>query len=171
MTGLEVTAISEVTIITSWQSAFNQLLSFKPSQITLHLIPPNRDLARPRVINNSGGEPEAPVHGQSWVMVVLTLDQLKRAWTGIVTMLGMTSMYLYQRSHDVTTVTSKHEPFSQCWYNVGQASKTMGQHYANIGWTARVCWDSPENMMHWPNAGAMLVPTIKQNCFMSFPGK
>ena len=35
---------------------------------------------------------------------------------------------------------SKHETFTQCWLNVGPASKTVDQHWASIGWTSRVCW-------------------------------
>ena len=33
---------------------------------------------------------------------------------------------------------SKHETFNQCWLSVGPASKTMGQHLANIDSTSRV---------------------------------
>ena len=28
----------------------------------------------------------------------------------------------------------------QCCFNVGPASKTVGQHWNNIGWIPRVCW-------------------------------
>ena len=40
-----------------------------------------------------------------------------------------------------TTKSSKHRTFSQCWYTVGLSSTTLGQHYTNIGWTSRVCWE------------------------------
>ena len=31
--------------------------------------------------------------------------------------------------------------FTQCWYNAGPASHTVGQHCTGIGWMFRVCWD------------------------------
>ena len=37
-----------------------------------------------------------------------------------------------------SALPNKHETLNQCWLNVGPASKTMGQHSANIG--SRVCW-------------------------------
>ena len=37
-------------------------------------------------------------------------------------------------------VSSKHEMFTQCWFNVGPASQTVGQHWANIRWTSLVRW-------------------------------
>ena len=36
----------------------------------------------------------------------------------------------------------KHGAFTQCCFNVGPASKTMGQHWNSIGWRSRVCWDT-----------------------------
>ena len=36
---------------------------------------------------------------------------------------------------------SKHETFTQCWYNVGPSSTTLAQHCTNIGSTSCVCWD------------------------------
>ena len=40
---------------------------------------------------------------------------------------------------------SKHETFNHSGYNVGPASKTMGQHCTNNGWTSRICWDCAKN--------------------------
>ena len=37
-------------------------------------------------------------------------------------------------------IPSKHEAFTQCCFNVGPASKTVGQHWNSIGWMPRVCW-------------------------------
>ena len=33
---------------------------------------------------------------------------------------------------------SKHGTLTQCWFDVGLASQTMGQHQTNFGWTSRV---------------------------------
>ena len=34
----------------------------------------------------------------------------------------------------------KHGVFTQCCFNVGPASKTLGQHWNSIGWMPRDCW-------------------------------
>ena len=34
----------------------------------------------------------------------------------------------------------KHEAFTQCYFNVGPESKTMGQHWNSTGWMSRACW-------------------------------
>ena len=50
--------------------------------------------------------------------------------------------------------SSKHEALAQCWGNVGPASKTMDQHYPNLGPTSRVCW--AVNNRRSPNVVLML---------------
>ena len=37
-------------------------------------------------------------------------------------------------------LSSKHETFTQCWFNVGPPSATLDQLWTNIRWTSRVCW-------------------------------
>ena len=39
-----------------------------------------------------------------------------------------------------TARPSKHETFSQCWFDVGPSSSTLAQHCTNIGWTSHVSW-------------------------------
>ena len=36
---------------------------------------------------------------------------------------------------------SKHDTLNHCWFDVGPASATLGQHQTNIGSTYRVHWD------------------------------
>ena len=39
-------------------------------------------------------------------------------------------------------IPSKHETLTQCCFDVGPTSKTVGQHQSNIGSMSRVCWVS-----------------------------
>ena len=42
--------------------------------------------------------------------------------------------------HIDVRVPSKRGIFAQCCFNVGPATKTVGQHWNNIGWMIRACW-------------------------------
>ena len=46
-------------------------------------------------------------------------------------------------THQYSTIgqSSKHGSFTQCCFNVGPASKTVGQHWNSIGSMPRVCWE------------------------------
>ena len=56
---------------------------------------------------------------------------------------------------------SKHEPFIQCCFNVGPASKTADQHWNCIGWMPRLCWGVPDAQLHWGDYSA--------TCTWTFP--
>ena len=45
--------------------------------------------------------------------------------------------------------SSKHEKFTHCWYKVGPASQTVGQHCTNNGQTSRVCWGLELGACQW----------------------
>ena len=51
------------------------------------------------------------------------------------------------------TDPGNHETFPRCWFNVGPPSTTSGQHWTNIGWTSRVCWDdlASAHIMFYPS--------------------
>ena len=53
---------------------------------------------------------------------------------------------------------SKHESLAQCWINVDSLSKTMDQHWSNIGPTSRVRWVCP--WQWWPSGRYFHVPGI-----------
>ena len=72
---------------------------------------------------------------------------------------------VYELVPGVTSLApSKHETFTQCWFNVGPPSATLSQHWANIGWTSRVslagCWMLAQPSKHetpaqwWFKAGS-----------------
>ena len=37
-------------------------------------------------------------------------------------------------------IPSKHDALNQCWFDDGPASQMVGQHWASIGSSFRVCW-------------------------------
>ena len=43
----------------------------------------------------------------------------------------------------------KPQTLSQCWYNVGPASETVGQHCTNIGWTYRFAGSPNVRLIMW----------------------
>ena len=49
-----------------------------------------------------------------------------------------TDIFIYVTS--INKVRSKHGTFTQCCFNVGPTSKTVGQHWNSLGWMPRVCW-------------------------------
>ena len=54
--------------------------------------------------------------------------------------------------HELSRGTSsKPETLNQCWFNVGPASKTVGQHQTNIGSTSNACcrYDKLSNVVQW----------------------
>ena len=56
---------------------------------------------------------------------------------------------------------SKHETFTECRFNVGPASKTVGQHWNEVGWTSRVCRDFTLNVHYQrPKTPQVLVSHI-----------
>ena len=44
---------------------------------------------------------------------------------------------------------SKHETFTQCCFHVWPASKTVAQHWNDIGWTSRVWWEQLTHSPTW----------------------
>ena len=62
---------------------------------------------------------------------------------------------------------SKHETFAQCCFNVGPATKTMDQHWNNIRWMPRVCWDNKRVLflqIHFKCASFELTQATQNNC-------
>ena len=61
---------------------------------------------------------------------------------------------------------SKQSAFTQCCFNVGPALKTVAQHWNNIGWMSRVCWDiffslyTQGHKRDWRMCTAMRYPSI-----------
>ena len=39
-------------------------------------------------------------------------------------------------------IPSKHRKFTQCWFDVGPASETLGQQQTSIGYASCLCWGS-----------------------------
>ena len=58
---------------------------------------------------------------------------LYKCYTNVLCLPGCHLRYLLLSGY------SKHETFTQCWYNVGSASQTLGQHCTKIGWMVRAC--------------------------------
>ena len=80
-----------------------------------------------------------PSLNQYWINVWIFLgylwysdDYVKYLWW----LTGLTGALIYQTFND------KHETLIQCWFNVGPASETVGQHLINIGSASGVCGES-----------------------------
>ena len=48
--------------------------------------------------------------------------------------------YTHTSTSSIAFLPRKHEAFTQCCFDVGPASKTVGQHWNGIGWMPCVCW-------------------------------
>ena len=57
-------------------------------------------------------------------------------WSSPALYCGVQEIVLCTHSHVVPSI---HNTLIRCWFNVGPASQTLGQHYSNIGSTSLVC--------------------------------
>ena len=49
-----------------------------------------------------------------------------------------------QKQHMHIYYPSKQDTTTECLTNVGPPSTTLAQHWSNIGWLCRVCWDGTQ---------------------------
>ena len=64
---------------------------------------------------------------------------------------------------------SKHDTSKQCWFSVGPASQTMGQHCSNIVSMCRIC--SSMSPVQRGFRSKLVFNLCKVVCFRSFPAK
>ena len=83
---------------------------------------------------------------RAWrVLVGIMLAQRRRCWPSITFSIGPMYCVIWcfwhrmLMCHQHNAAVRKHGTITQCCFNAGPASKTVGQHWNIIGWMPRVC--------------------------------